>query len=130
MPLFLFFVSFKCAFKNKQKHFYLRPTKQIIELATLLYKAGYIAGFCLLRHESSKSLILRINLKYHVGSHGSIDKFCSFSTPTAQKFITYKNLWLTKTNGGVVFLSTSFGYLSLNEAKKLNTGGELLFYIA
>jgi ribosomal protein S8 len=130
MALFLFFVSLKCAHKNKQKHFYLKPTKQILELVTLLYKTGYIGGFCLLKHRSSKSLVLKINLKYYVGSHGPIDKLCTFSTSTVQKFITYKHLWLTNLNGGVIFLSTPFGCLTLNEAKKLNTGGELLLFIA
>jgi ribosomal protein S8 len=130
MALFLFLVSLKCAHKNKQKYFYLRPTKQILEIVKLLYKTGYIAGFCLLKHRLSKSLILKINLKYSVGSHGPIDKLCTFSTSTMQKFITYKHLWLTNSNGGVIFLSTSYGYLTLNDAKKLNTGGELLLFIA
>jgi ribosomal protein S8 len=130
MALFLFFVSLKCAHKNNQKHFYLKPTKQILELVTLFYKTGYIAGFCLLKHRSSKGLVLKVLLKHHLGSHGSIDKLCTFSTSTVQKFITYKHLWLTSSNGGVIFLSTPFGYLTLGEAKKLNTGGELLLFIA
>jgi ribosomal protein S8 len=130
MALFLFFVSLKCAHKNKQKHFYLKPTKQILELVTLFYKTGYIGGFCLLKHRPSNGLILKVNLKYYVGSHGPIDKLCTFSTSTVQKFITYKHLWLTNSNGGVIFLSTPFGCLTLNEAKKLNTGGELLLFIA
>jgi ribosomal protein S8 len=130
MSLFLFFVSLKCAHKNKQKQLYLRTTRQVLELATLLYKAGYIAGFCLLKHYSSKGLVLKVNLKYSVGSHGPIDKLCTLSTSTVQKFITYKHLWLMNSNGGVVFLSTPFGYLTANDAKKLNTGGELLLFIA
>jgi ribosomal protein S8 len=130
MSLFLFFVSLKCAHKNKQKHLYLKPTKQILELVTLFYKSGYIAGFCLLKHHLSKGLILKVNLKHSVGSHGPIDKLCTFSTSTAQKFISYKHLCLTNSNGGVIFLSTPFGYLTLNDAKKLNTGGELLLFLA
>jgi ribosomal protein S8 len=130
MSLFLFFVSLKCAHKNKQKHLYLKPTKQILELVALFYKTGYIAGFCLLKHRSSNGLVLKVNLKHQVGSHGPIDKLCTFSTSAVQKFITYKHLWLTNSNGGVIFLSTPFGYLTLSDAKKLNTGGELLLFIA
>lgn len=130
MSLYLFFVSLKCAHKNKQKHFYLKPTKQVLELVTLFYRTGYIAGFCLLKHHSSSSLILKITLKHSIGSHGPIDKLCTFSTSTVQKFISYKHLWLTKSGGGVIFLSTPFGYLTLSDAKKLNTGGELLLFVA
>jgi len=130
MALFLFFVSLKCAHKNKQKHLYLKPTKQILELVALFYKTGYISGFCLLKHRSSNGLVLKINLKHQVGSHGPIDKLCTFSTSAVQKFITYKHLWLTNSNGGVIFLSTPFGYHTLSDAKRLNTGGELLLFIA
>jgi ribosomal protein S8 len=130
MALFLFFVNLKCAHKNKQRYFYLKPTKQILELVSLFYKTGYISGFCLLKHRSSRNLVLKITLKHTIGSHGPIDKLCTFSSSTSQKFITYKHLWLTNSHGGVIFLSTPFGYLTLSDAKKLNTGGELLLFIA
>ena len=90
MALFLFFVNLKCAHKNKQRYFYLKPTKQILELVSLFYKTGYISGFCLLKHRSSRNLVLKITLKYTIGSHGPIDKLCTFSSSTVQKFITYK----------------------------------------
>jgi ribosomal protein S8 len=130
MTLFLFFVSLKCAHKNRQKHFYLKPTKQILELVTLLYKTGYIGGFCLLKHRYSNGLILKVNLKYYIGLNGSVDKMCTFSTSTVQKFISHKYLWQMSTNGGVIILSTPFGCLTSNESKKLNTGGELLLFVA
>jgi len=92
MALFLFFVSLKCAHKNNQKHLYIKPTKQVLEFLTLFYKTGYVGGFCLLKHRSSNGLVLKINLKYHVGIHGPIDKLCLFSNSTIQKFINYKHL--------------------------------------
>jgi ribosomal protein S8 len=128
--LILFFLSLKSAHKNNRLFFYLKPTKQILELLILLHKLGYVSSFCLLKHNKSKKLIVRVCLKDRFVLFGSVDKLCVFSSFFVQKSITRKNVWFLNHNIGEFFLSTSFGYLTSCSARKLNVGGELMFFIS
>jgi small subunit ribosomal protein S8 len=96
-----------------------RKTKQIIQLLNLLTNEGLINGFyydidnyiiVLLKYSNDKSVINHIK---------------QISKPGKRVYV--KNRWIYKnTKTGIYILSTQKGFLTQDQAKKHNLGGELI----
>lgn len=128
MLFFIFFSVFKQAINKNLKFIYVKPTKTIIHVVYLLYKLGYISGFSLLKHIKLENLVLKIYLKT-TKNKNTVHKICSFTSLNKRCTISLKDLWFVSMNAGVFLINTTMGVLSIQEAKKFNIGGFLMFYI-
>lgn len=114
-----FFSNLKNHSLSKKTILKQQKTKQIIQLVHLLVNEGYIKGYYL----SEKNMI-HIMLKYNQ-DQGVIHQIQQISTPGKRIYI--KNKWLYKNNTpNLYIISTSKGFVTQNQALKLNLGGELI----
>lgn len=96
-----------------------QKTKQIVQIVDLLVREGLINGYYL----SEKNMIT-ILLKYN-NNNAVINQIKQISKPGKRVYI--KNKWIYKNNTTALFIiSTQKGFLTQNQALKLNVGGELI----
>lgn len=95
----------------------------------ILYKEGYIRGYKQYFNVEKKKNIIKVLLKYNIRGEPIIKKLFSISTPGRRIFISIETLWQAQSSTGLYILSTSKGYLTDIEARRLNVGGELLLGI-
>ena len=100
-------------------------TKTIEMLLNLLWSEGFILGYKILK---TNPKTLKIFLKYKKGKP-VINSFKSVSKPSLRIYYSVKQLWKLDFNQGLLLLSTSKGFLSINECKKLKIGGEPFFIL-
>ena len=94
---------------------------QSINILNIFVKEGFIKSYKI----NSKNQ-LDIYLKYRQNKP-AITKLRRLSKPSKRLYINTKDLYRKKT--GFYILSTSFGFLTDLQAKKLNVGGELICII-
>ena len=97
------------------------------ELARILEKEGYIAGF-----ELEKTPKGRPNLKIKnkfVNKTSAIAGLKRVSKPGLRRYVKADEVPRVLGGMGIAVLSTSRGVLTGHEARKQNVGGELLAYI-
>jgi small subunit ribosomal protein S8 len=97
------------------------------ELARILEKEGYIAGF-----ELEKTLKGRPNLKIKnkfVNKTSAIAGLKRVSKPGLRRYVKADAVPRVLGGMGIAVLSTSRGVLTGHEARRQNVGGELLAYI-
>lgn len=105
------------------------PTPLIcLNILNVLYKEGYIRG--LKKNYINKKLTVKVLLKYDIQGTPVISKIERVSTPGRRVYSSIKSLWKIKSGLGIFILSTPKGILTDSEARYLNIGGEVLFYIA
>jgi small subunit ribosomal protein S8 len=115
------------AARARKPEFTLPYSKLISEIARILEKEGYIAGFEL--ETSGKS---RPNLKI---KNKFVNKTCAIaglkrvSRPGLRRYVGAGDIPRVLGGMGIAVLSTSRGVLTGHEARKQNVGGELLAYI-
>jgi len=93
-------------------------SKQIINILNLLIKEGYIRGYKLTLNNN-----IDVYLKYK-NNIPVIKDIKRLSKPSRRLYIKNKDLF--KKQKGFLILSTSKGFLTDLQAKKLNIGGELI----
>lgn len=99
------------------------------EITKVLHEKGYIQDFKFNTEESVQGTI-RIFLKYNPKTKASaIVKLQRISTPGLRKYVNVGNIPHIINGLGIAILSTSKGIMSDKEARKKNTGGELLCYV-
>lgn len=105
------------------------PTPKIcLNILKILYKKGYLRG--LKKVYINKKLTIDVLLKYDIEGNPLIKKIERVSTPGRRVYVSIKSLWKVKLGAGIFVLSTPKGLLTDNEARFLNVGGEVLFYIS
>jgi len=104
------------------------PTPKIcLQILKVLQKEGFIRGF--------KKTILQnkvyyvVLLKYTEFQKPIIKKIERISKPSCRLFSTSKNFWTLNNGKGCLIISTTKGLITDTEARLLNCGGEILFYI-
>lgn len=96
-----------------------RKTKQIVQILNLLIEEGLINGFY---YENNDYIV--VLLKYN-NNKGVINHIKQISKPGKRVYV--KNKWIYKNNKTDLFiLSTPKGFLTHNQAKQYNLGGELI----
>ena len=106
------------------------PSSKLKEnLAKVLEKEGYIAGFSVTPTEGRPGSTLEINLKYSVDRKKTIVGIKRVSKPGLR--IYKKSDQMPKVLGGVgvAVVSTSRGLMTDREARKAKLGGEVLCYV-
>jgi small subunit ribosomal protein S8 len=98
-------------------------------ITEILYKQGYILKYKFEDTENKQGLI-SIAVKYDLNSRlPIIRKMTRISRPGLRKYVKAIDLPRVINGLGTAVVSTSKGVLTDKEARKLNVGGEVLFYI-
>lgn len=111
---------------SKKNSIFIKKTKMCQIALKSLWDEGYILGY-----SSSPELPdkLQVFLKYNKSGLPSINVVGSISKPGKRIYLSSKQLWKLESSYMFVLFSTNKGIKSLFECKKLNIGGEPLFYI-
>ena len=94
-------------------------SQKILNLLDLLTYEGFLKGYQILENKKK----INIFLKYYQ-KQPSLKKIIQVSKPSKRVYI--KNKFLKKNSSEFLILSTNQGFLSYNDAKKKNIGGELV----
>ncbi|MBC8342941.1 MAG: 30S ribosomal protein S8 [Bacteroidetes bacterium] len=117
------------AIKAKKKIVEIPRSNVKEEITRILFEQGYILNY---KIEEGKAVqgAIKIALKYDP-SNGlpAIKKIGRISTPGLRKYSGTKNHPRIINGLGVSIISTSKGILTDKEARKANTGGEVLCYV-
>ena len=102
-------------------------SKLRIEIAKILDKEGYIAGYEVIEDEIQG--IIKINLKYGPGKQKVITGLKRVSKPGLRVYASKENLPRVLKGLGIAIISTSKGIMTDKEARKANVGGEVLAFV-
>ena len=102
-------------------------SKLRIEIAKILDKEGYIAGYEVIEDEIQG--MIKINLKYGPGKQKVITGLKRVSKPGLRVYASKENLPKVLKGLGIAIISTSKGIMTDKEARKANVGGEVLAFV-
>ncbi len=102
-------------------------SKMKSELARLLKSEGFIKDYTM-ENKDGKS-VLNLFLKYTVEREPIIQGLRRISKPSCRKYVASDEVPRVLGGIGIAILSTSSGVMTDNEARKQNTGGEVLCYV-
>ncbi|MCX7698701.1 MAG: 30S ribosomal protein S8 [Candidatus Goldbacteria bacterium] len=113
---------------HRYKDFVDVPSSKMKQnIVKLLKEEGFIKGYRYV--EDNKQGIIRIYLKYGPNKERAIHDIKRISKPSRRIYMPIKKIPKFKDKVGTVILSTSKGIMTLEKAKELNIGGEILFQI-
>ena len=115
------------ASRARKTEFLVPYSKLKSEVARILEKEGYIAGFELETPEKGRPQ-LKIRNKF-VNKSSAIAGLKRVSRPGLRRYVGADDVPRVLGGLGIAVLSTSKGILTGHEARKQNVGGELLAYI-
>lgn len=115
------------ASRARKTEFVVPYSKLKSEIARILEKEGYIAGFELETPEGGHPQ-LKIKNKF-VNKTSAIAGLKRVSRPGLRRYVGADEVPRVLGGMGIAVLSTSRGVLSGHEARKQNVGGELLAYV-
>ena len=115
------------AARARKTEFTVPYSKLKSEIARILEKEGYIAGFELETEEKGHPH-LKIKNKF-VNKTCAIAGLKRVSKPGLRRYVEANEVPRVLGGMGIAVLSTSRGVLTGHEARKQNVGGELLAYI-
>lgn len=98
---------------------------QALKLVELLYREGLIQSYKIIYTVSNRKY-LRIKLRYRFGK-AVFHNLIFISRPSNHKYLKLKDLYKLQEKKRIIFLSTSQGFLTSLECKKLKIGGKVLF---
>lgn len=115
------------ASRARKVEFLVPYSKLKSEIARILEKEGYIAGFVVETPEKGHPQ-LKIKNKF-VNKTSAIAGLKRISKPGLRRYVGADEVPRVLGGMGIAVLSTSRGVLSGHEARKQNVGGELLAYV-
>jgi small subunit ribosomal protein S8 len=115
------------AARARKSEFIVPYSRLKSEIARILEKEGYIAGFELETPEKGHPH-LKIRNKF-VNKASAIAGLKRVSKPGLRRYVTANEVPRVLGGMGIAVLSTSRGVLTGHEARRQNVGGELLAYI-
>ncbi len=115
------------ASRARKVEFLVPYSKLKSEIARILEKEGYIAGFEVETPEKGHPQ-LKIKNKF-VNKTSAIAGLKRISKPGLRRYVGADEVPRVLGGMGIAVLSTSRGVLSGHEARKQNVGGELLAYV-
>ncbi len=99
-------------------------SKMKIDIARVLKSEGYIKNYKFVK--DSKQGVLRVYLKYGPDSRHAIYGIERASKSSRRLYSKSKNIKPVLNGLGISILTTSRGVMADKEAKKMNTGGEVI----
>jgi small subunit ribosomal protein S8 len=100
-------------------------SKLKVQVARILKESSYITDYRVIDTEEGRKL-LRVILKYAPGGQPVIRELKRISTPGLRKYVGVTEIPRVRNGLGMAIVSTSKGLMSDREARRANTGGELL----
>jgi len=100
-------------------------SKLKVQVARILKESSYITDFRVIETEEGRKL-LRVILKYAAGGQPVIRELKRISTPGLRKYVGVTEIPRVRNGLGMAIVSTSKGLMSDREARRANTGGELI----
>lgn len=102
------------------------PSSKIkVQVARILKESSYITDFRVIDTEEGRK-VLRVILKYAAGGQPVIRELKRISTPGLRKYVGVTEIPRVRNGLGMAIVSTSKGLMSDRDARRANTGGELL----
>ena len=95
-----------------------------INILKLLQKEGYIRGFKKIILNNKKYIF--VLLKYTSSQIPLIKRIERISMPGQRIFSKSQTLWKVNNGKGILIISSSKGFITDNEARFLNLGGEII----
>ena len=95
------------------------------ELARILKENNFIQDYRVLETDNGRP-VLRVVLKYAQGGQPVIRELKRVSSPGLRKYVGVGDIPRVRNGLGMAILSTSHGLMSDAQARRSNTGGELL----
>lgn len=100
------------------------------EIARILKEKGYILDYKIDETALSGQGKIKIALKYHpVTKQPAIKKLQRISKPGLRKSVPVEKIPRVLNGLGIAIISTSKGVMTDKEARKMNTGGEVICYV-
>ena len=110
---------------SKHRRVDMPASKVKVEIARILKENSFIQDYRMLDDEKGKPM-LRVILKYAHGGQPVIRELKRVSSPGLRKYVGCGEIPRVRNGLGMAILSTSQGVMSDQQARKSNTGGELL----
>ncbi len=113
---------------SKHRRVDMPALKMKIEIARILKESSYIRDYATPSAEDGRPM-LRLYLKYAAGEQPVIRKLQRVSTPGLRRYVGVHDIPRVRNGLGMAILSTSKGLMTDEQARRANTGGELLAVI-
>lgn len=120
-----------CRIQNGQKNskqkicLHKHINKKCIQLLHILEKEGFISGFII----EKNPIAIYVLLKYTFNGEPAIKNIVNISSPGRKLYGKLNSLWNVNNGLGVLVLSTTKGFMTLEDARKKKVGGQLEFII-
>jgi small subunit ribosomal protein S8 len=102
------------------------PSSKVkVQVARILKESSYITDYRVIETEEGRK-VLRVILKYAAGGQPVIRELKRISTPGLRKYVGVTEIPRVRNGLGMAIVSTSKGLMSDRDARRANTGGELL----
>lgn len=102
-----------------------QKNKKICEsVLKILWNEGFITGYNVLDNNK-----LQIFLKYNNKGTPAINSLKFLSKPSRRLYYSSKQLWKLNSSKTFIILSTNKGFMTIEDCKKKNLGGEPLLII-
>ena len=109
---------------SKHRRVDMPLSKMKAEIARILKENNYIQDYQTLETDEGRH-VLRVRLKY-AGGQPVIRQLQRVSTPGLRKYVGVGDIPRVRNGLGMAIVSTSRGLMSDAQARRANTGGELL----
>jgi small subunit ribosomal protein S8 len=109
---------------SKHRRVDMPASKVKVEIARILKENNYIQDYRIVESEAGHKL-LRVILRY-AGGQAVIRELKRVSSPGLRKYVGAGEIPRVRNGLGMAILSTSRGVMSDQDARRSNTGGELL----
>lgn len=126
-PIADFITRIRNANSAMHKQVEIPASKIKVEIARVLKEEGYIENYELV--ESGVQGIIRITLKYTSDNERVISHISRVSTPGRRKYTNVKGVPRVMGGLGIAILTTAKGIITDRQAKREQTGGEVLCYV-
>jgi small subunit ribosomal protein S8 len=100
-------------------------SKLKVQVARILKESSFITDYRVIETEEGRK-VLRVILKYAAGGQPVIRELKRISTPGLRKYVGVTEIPRVRNGLGMAIVSTSQGLMSDRDARRANTGGELL----
>jgi small subunit ribosomal protein S8 len=113
---------------SKHRRVDMPASKVKLEIARLLKESSFIQDFRTITGEYGRP-VLRVILRYAAGGQSVIRQLERVSSPGLRRYVGVHEIPRVRNGLGVALLSTSQGLMTDRQARKAQTGGELLAFV-
>lgn len=118
--------AIKSSDKNKHRTVSVPSSKQLVKIADILQKNGYIEKYRVSEYQPKK---FTLEILLGNNSKNNILGLKRISTPGLKVYAQAKTLPNVLNGYGIAIISTSKGIMTNKEAKEQGLGGEVLAYV-